>query len=80
MAAGQLHKLGDFFLAPGYSTEFMHVFLATDLYPNPLAPDSDEIIELVRIPGARILELVQAGEFMDAKTLAALFLALPHLK
>ena len=29
MAAGKLERLGDFYLAPGYSTEFMAVFLAT---------------------------------------------------
>ena len=33
MAAGKLVKVGEFFLAPGYSTEYMHVYLATELYP-----------------------------------------------
>src|SRR3990170_5118360 len=29
-AAGKLEKVGEFYLAPGYSTEFMAVFIATD--------------------------------------------------
>src|SRR5215510_11217741 len=36
MEAGKLEKIGEFFLAPGYSTEFMAVFLATGLKHNPL--------------------------------------------
>jgi ADP-ribose pyrophosphatase len=44
LAAGQLEKIGSFFLAPGYSTEFMHVFLARDLSPSPLEGDADEFL------------------------------------
>ena len=36
-AAGELQKLGEFFLAPGYSTEYMHVYLATGLHSRPAA-------------------------------------------
>jgi len=34
MAAGKLREIGSFFLAPGYSTEYMYVFLATELDPD----------------------------------------------
>ena len=47
MAAGRLEKVGEFFLVPGYSTEFMAVFLATELRPDPLPGDEDEFLELV---------------------------------
>ena len=33
LAARNVTKLGEFFLAPGYSSEYMHVYLMTDLYP-----------------------------------------------
>src|SRR4030065_652321 len=36
MAAGVLTKLGEFYLAPGYSDEFMTVYLATELSHSPL--------------------------------------------
>ena len=75
MQAGMLTKLGDFYLAPGYSTEFMHVFLATDLSYNPLDPDADEFLSVETVPVAEAIQMAERGEIPDAKSLAALFLA-----
>jgi ADP-ribose pyrophosphatase len=75
MAAGTMRSLGGFYLAPGYSTEYMHVYLATDLHPDPLEADADEFLTLEAIPLARALEIARAGEIPDAKSLAALLLA-----
>ncbi len=75
MAAGHLEELGAFYLAPGYSTEFMYVFLATDLTPNPLPPDSDEFLRVERLPVRRAMEWAEQGKIQDAKSLAALLLA-----
>jgi ADP-ribose pyrophosphatase len=80
MEAGTLTKVGEFFLAPGYSTEFMGVFLATDLKHNPLDPDADEFLSIEKIPIKKALEMAERGEVLDAKSLAALFLAKPHLE
>ncbi len=79
LAAGKLLKLGEFFLAPGYSSELMHVFLATDLYPSPLQPDDDEFLQVEKMLVHRAYEMVDAGLIKDGKTLAALLLARPHL-
>ncbi len=79
LAAGHLRLLGRFYLAPGYSTEYMRVFLATDLHPAPLPPDADEFLEPVALPVAQVLLRAREGAFQDAKTLAALMLALPWL-
>lgn len=79
MSASRLEKLGEFFLAPGYSTEYMHIFLATGLKPSPLPGDEDEIIQVVSLAPARAFELIAEGQIRDAKTLAALYLAQPHL-
>jgi 8-oxo-dGTP pyrophosphatase MutT (NUDIX family) len=78
-AAGKLIKLGEFFLAPGYSTEYMVVFLATELYHDPLPGDEDEFIALQPIPIDRAYELALNGELQDGKSLAALLLARPHI-
>ena len=78
-AAGKLEKLGDFYLAPGYSTEFMTVFLATELTHNPLEADADEFLSLERIPVAEALNMAEQGKMPDAKSLAALLLARPRL-
>lgn len=79
-AAGRLEKIGEFYLAPGYSTEFMHVFLATELTYDPLEADADEFLSVEKIPIAEAIQRSERGEIPDAKSLAALFLVQPHLK
>jgi ADP-ribose pyrophosphatase len=77
MAAKQMHELGSFYLAPGYSTEFMHVFLANELYPSPLPKDLDEIIEVEKISTGDALNLADSGNLQDSKSLIALLWARP---
>jgi len=79
MAAGNLQKIGEFYIAPGYSTEFLTIYLATHLQPDPLPGDDDEFIQVERIPVAQAFAMAESGQFRDAKTLAALILARPHL-
>jgi ADP-ribose pyrophosphatase len=74
MSAQKLEKLGEFYLAPGYSTEKMHVYLATGLQPAPLQADEDEFLDVVQIPVYRAFEMMYSGEIQDAKSLAALAL------
>lgn len=80
MAAGQLEHLGGFYLAPGYSTEYMHVFLATDLYPAPLVADADEFLSVEKIAIRDVFDLSERGLLPDAKSLAACFLARQRLE
>jgi ADP-ribose pyrophosphatase len=75
MAAKSIVEIGSFYLAPGYSTELMHVFLATGLSSDPLEPDADEYLSVERIPIAAAFQLAESGQLLDAKSLAALFLA-----
>jgi ADP-ribose pyrophosphatase len=79
MAAGRLEPLGGFYLAPGYSTEYMFVYLATDLRYDPLEPDADEFLSVKRVPLAEALTMCERGEIPDAKSLAAFLLAREHL-
>ena len=79
MAAGSLVKIGEFFMAPGYSSEFLHIFLARDLSHAPLKPDADEFLELETIPVSEVYQMAQSGQIADGKTLAALLLARSHL-
>jgi ADP-ribose pyrophosphatase len=79
MAAGQLQRLGSFFLAPGYTTENMYVFLATKLSYSPLNPDEGEVINIVKLPAGEATLMAERGQIHDAKSLAALLLARPHL-
>ncbi len=75
MAPGQIDHLGGFYLAPGYSNEYMNVYLATDLQPDALAPDPDELIEIEKLSPQEVRTLITDGGFQDAKTLACLHLA-----
>jgi len=79
-AADKLTKLGEFYLAPGYSTEFMIVYLATGLSDNPLEADADEFLSVESIPVAEAIQMAERGEIPDAKSLAALFLAKTSLE
>ena len=80
MESGSLEKIGEFYLAPGYSTELMAAFLATDLKHNPLDPDEDEILSIEKIPVIKAFELALNGKLPDAKSLATLLLAKSHLE
>ena len=79
MAAGELQKIGDFYLAPGYSTEFMHIFLGTQLYSSQLPADDDEFLSVEQIPLPKVIHMAKNSQILDAKTLAVLFLAAPYL-
>jgi ADP-ribose pyrophosphatase len=75
MAAETITKLGEFYLAPGYSDEFMVVYLATGLSDSPLDADEDEFLSVEAVPIAEAIRMAERGEIPDAKSLAALFLA-----
>lgn len=75
--AGKLQKLGEFFLAPGYCDEIIYAFLAQDLEKLAVQPagDDDEDIEIVLMTPSEFEDAIDAGEPIDAKSIAAYFLA-----
>jgi ADP-ribose pyrophosphatase len=75
MKADKLEKLASFYLAPGYSTELMHVFVATGLQASTLPQDDDEVIEVAPLAGSEALAKAASGELKDAKSLVAVLLA-----
>lgn len=77
--AREFKKLGGFYLAPGYSDEYMTVFLAKGLFDAPLDADEDEFINLKVISTEEAYQKARTGELQDGKTLAALYLAQPLL-
>ncbi len=80
MSAANLEKIGEYDLVPGYSTEHMHIYLATNLRSEPLPGDEDEFITVEAVALANVPDLIARGVLQDAKSLAALFLAEPYLK
>lgn len=79
-AANRLESLGGFYLAPGYSTEYMYVYLASGLYDSPLAADEDEFLQVVPVPLAEAMQMTGKGLLPDAKSLAALWMARSQLE
>jgi len=75
MAPGRIERLGGFYLAPGYSTEYIHLYLVGALTPAPLAPDADEDLHIEKVPLVDLASLVESGILDDAKSLAGLLLA-----
>ncbi|MDJ0269965.1 MAG: NUDIX hydrolase [Aigarchaeota archaeon] len=70
--AGKIEKITEFFLAPGYSTERIHLFIAYELERSTASPDVDEHITLLKARVEEALAMIEKGEIIDAKTIAAL--------
>lgn len=70
--AKTLQKVSDFLVAPGYCEERIYTYLATDLEESHQHLDEDEEIEVVRMPLAEALALVNSGEIDDAKSIITL--------
>ena len=72
---GKLESLGGIFVAPGYTTEFIHLYLATDLKEARLEQDADEFIEVDRVPFAQVIDMIERGEIIDGKSIVCVLRA-----
>ena len=79
LVAGKMEKLSEFFVSPGYCEEKMWLYLATDLTETSQNLEDDEMLEVVRLPLSRALEMISDGEIEDAKTIIGLMLAAPRV-
>ncbi|MGI6250948.1 MAG: NUDIX hydrolase [Anaerolineaceae bacterium] len=80
MDARDLSALGGFWIAAGYSNEYIHAFLARGLYASPLEQDDDEFLSLSWLPIKEAYQTAFSGKIQDSKTLAAMLLALPIIQ
>ena len=74
--ARKLQHLTTFWLTPGFCTERMHAYLATELEPSSLEADDDEKIRVVPMPLGKVFGLIQDNAIRDAKSIAGLLLVL----
>ncbi|MEA2545589.1 MAG: ADP-ribose pyrophosphatase [Chloroflexota bacterium] len=74
--AATWQRLASFWTAPGFATELMHLYLATDLTPahpaERLGPDEDEHLRLEALPFGDAIAAVERGEIADAKSIVGL--------
>jgi len=66
------------YLAPGYSTEMLHTFLARKLTRAHAEHDADEFIEVVEAPIDEAVQFIESGQIKDAKTICGILMALRH--
>lgn len=76
----KVEKLGWFYSTPGFSDEYLYLYLATDLIPSQLYAEDTEGITLVRTPLKDIPGLIASGSICDAKSIAGLLTYLEYRK
>ena len=71
---GRFTPLFQCYLAPGYDTEKMYFFLASNLRISKkrLTPDEDEQIKIIRMTLSSALKKCISGKIIDCKTIAAI--------
>jgi ADP-ribose pyrophosphatase len=72
----KIDELGGFYSVPGYGTEYLHCFLATELVPSQMVAEDTDDIELVRVSLDQLPRLITSGEICDGKSIAALLMFL----
>ncbi len=72
----RVERLTGFYLSPGFCSEYLHLYLAADLEPDPLSAEDTAGIEVVRVPVAQIPGLIASGRIEDAKSIAGLLMYL----
>jgi ADP-ribose pyrophosphatase len=77
---GKLEPMGGIYAAPGYTTEFIHLFYATGLSESRLAHDDDEFIEVERVPLSDVVGMIESGIIADGKSVAGLLRVIRRLE
>jgi len=67
-----LIPLGGFYSAPGFCSEYLHLFVARDLFASKAEPDEDEFLSLEPTSVDEVPNLIRSGEIEDAKSIAGL--------
>ena len=78
--AARWRKLASSYTSPGYSTEAIHCFAATDLKKVPSALEHDEVLTAHVFTHAQVKRLMRMNQMKDAKSLIALFYFFKGLK
>src|SRR6187402_2662310 len=73
--ASKIEKLTEFYVSPGFLTEKMFVYLATELIETQQNLEEDEILTIERHGFDALFDMIRVGEIEDAKTIAGVILA-----
>ena len=75
-SCGSLDPLFRCYIAPGYSTELMHLYVARDLVKTRQHTEEDEIITIHETSPSAALQMIRNGDIIDAKTLSVISFSL----
>lgn len=78
-AASDWHQLGTLSMAPTFFDAKMHVLIARQLSPSQLEGDEPEPLDVFHWPIADAKSLLNRDDFVEARSVAALYMALDHL-
>lgn len=77
--AQNFEALGEIYPTPGYCSEIIHLFYATDLTFTQQELDDDEYLDVIKMPLGECVAKIMSGEIKDAKTIVGI-LKLKELK
>ena len=73
--AGKIEYVGKMAATPGYCSEIINLYIATDLHFTGGTPDENEYLRTVKCPLKSALEMAESGKIEDAKTLVLIYKA-----
>jgi ADP-ribose pyrophosphatase len=68
MTPGRVDALGGFYVAPGYTSEYIHLYVCSELTASKLDGDEDEDIDIHPLTAAEALAAIESGAICDAKS------------
>jgi len=79
LIARELEEVGGGYVSPGYSTEFMKLYIAWDPIEGKPKREPHEVIEVERLSLDKALSMISTGEIADIKTITLILLAYTKL-
>lgn len=75
VTAETIEKISEFYVSPGFLSEKMFVFFATDLTETAQNLEEDELIEIGKFTFDEAFEMIRQNKIEDAKTIVGLIIA-----
>lgn len=72
--AASVERLGGFYSAPGFCTEYLECYLMRDLKEKPGTADDDENIEIERLSTEEAIQAIRRGDICDAKSISGILM------
>ncbi|MCD2136934.1 NUDIX domain-containing protein [Salinicoccus halitifaciens] len=75
----EIRKLYEFYTAPGFASELIHLYIAEELKFEAQALEADEFLDIEKVHVDSLRSALEEGKFRDAKTIIAVQYVLAHL-